>query len=49
MKAGKLKSRVKPRSEKPNRAFKFNEVQQTSHFKYMLVPVCFGGLDREGK
>jgi len=49
MKAGKLKSRAKPRSEKLNQAFKFNEVQQISHLKYVFVPVCFGALARKGK
>lgn len=39
----------KPRSEKLDWAFKFNEVQQTSHLKYMFVPLGFGGLDRVGK
>lgn len=37
MNSGKLKSRVKPRSEKLDGAFKFNEVQQTSHLKYMYL------------
>lgn len=49
MKSGKLKSEAKPRSAKLDRAFKFNEVQQTSHLKYMFVPLGFGGLDRVGK
>lgn len=49
MKSGKLKSKAKPHSAKLDRAFKFNEVQQTSHLKYMFVPLGFGGLDRMGK
>lgn len=49
MESGKLKRRAKPRSEKLDRAFKFNEVQQTSHVKYMFVPLGFGGLDRARK